>query len=525
MDERQLIAMIPKNGWNQTSSSPSRPLSPNLRKLFPHPTMITRFVSLLLLSLAALCPPGPAASSLFAAPAARPNLVFIYCDDLRWDAMGVVQREQGATARFPWIQTPRLDQLAAESVRFRESFVVTSLCSPGRANVMTSRHGHLTGVVGNQQHLPSNVVTFAQHLRAAGYTTGYFGKWHMRDQRDRPYYDQVASFVGQGRYFDCPLLVNGVETPTKGWVDDVTTDYAARFVAAQPRDRPFFLWLGFKSPHGPRGGENLPPRVKSLYGDAVARPTPNTSRRAIFQAADYDTSKQGVAAPNLEGHRDYFRHVTAIDSCVGTLLDALDRTGRRENTLVIFTSDNGYYLGEHGLGDKRSAYDESLRVPLLVRLPGSNAPRGTVNDALTLNLDHAPTLLDFAGAAPLPAAQGRSLRPLLAGERPADWRTAFFYAYFREAQYPAPTVLAVRTATHKLVTYPGRKDWTEVFDLAADPYEVRNLTGDAALRTRLESVYAAEAQQAEFRWPAGYGPNGEFPPAATKAKSGKKAKQ
>jgi len=487
--------------------------------------MITRFVSPLLLSLAALCFPGPAASSLFAAPAARPNLVFIYCDDLRWDALGVVQREQGAAARFPWLQTPRLDRLAAESVRFRESFVVTSLCSPGRANVMTSRHGHLTGVVGNQQHLPPNVVTFAQHLRAAGYTTGYFGKWHMRDQRDRPHYDQVASFVGQGRYFDCPLLVNGVETPTKGWVDDVTTDYAARFIAAQPRDRPFFLWLGFKSPHGPRGGENLPARVKSLYGDAVARPTPNTSRRAIFQAADYDTSKPGVTAPNLEGHRDYFRHVTAIDSCVGTLLDTLARTGQLENTLVILTSDNGYYLGEHGLGDKRSAYDESLRVPLLIRLPGSNAPRGTVSDALTLNLDHAPTLLDFAGATPLPAAQGRSLRPLLAGERPADWRTAFFYAYFREAQYPAPTVLAVRTATHKLVTYPGRKDWTEVFDLAADPYEVRNLAGDTALRARLESVYAAQAQQAEFRWPAGYGPNGEFPPAATKAKSGKKAKQ
>ena len=468
---------------------------------------------------------GALASPTLAAGISRPNLVFIYCDDLRWDALGVVQREQGASARFPWIQTPRLDRLAAESVRFRESFVVTSLCSPGRANVMTSRHGHLTGVIGNQQHLPDNVVTFAQHLRAAGYTTAYFGKWHMRDQRERPSYDHVASFVGQGRYFDCPLLVNGVETPTKGWVDDVTTDYAARFVAAQPRDRPFFLWLGFKSPHGPRGGDNLPARVKSLYRDDVARPTPNTSRRAIYQAPDSVPSKQGVAAPNAEGHRDYFRHVTAIDTCVGTLLDALERSGRREDTVVIFTSDNGYYLGEHGLGDKRSAYDESLRVPLLIRLPGRDAPHGNINDAMTLNLDYGPTLLDFAGAPPLPSAQGRSLRPLLEGQMPADWRTAFFYAYFREGQYAAPTVLAVRTTTHKLVTYPGRKDWTEVFDLAADPYEVKNLSGDAALRSRLEAVYAVESQKAEFRWPPGYGPNGEFPPAANKAKAGKKAKK
>ncbi len=456
-----------------------------------------------------------------AATTARPNLVFIYCDDLRWDGLGVVQREQGAAARFPWILTPRLDELAAESVRFRESFVVTSLCSPGRANIMTSRHGHLTGIVGNGRHLPDDVATFAQQLRASGYTTAYFGKWHMRDQRTRPHYDRVASFVGQGRYLDCPLLVDGVETPTRGWVDDVTTDYAARFVAGQPRDRPFFLWLGFKSPHGPRGGDNLPERVRSLYAEDTARPTPNTGLKAIYLRGQGPAAEKGTGPASGEGHRDYFRHVTAIDRCVGVLLDALERSGRREDTLVVFTSDNGYYLGEHGLGDKRSAYDESLRVPLLVRLPGARPGGGAVNDALTLNLDIAPTLLDYAGAAPLAGAQGRSLRPLLAGRIPPDWRQAFFYAYFREAQYAVPTVLAVRTATRKLVTYPGRPDWTEVFDLRADPYETRNLAGDAALRSQLEQVFAAESRAAEFRWPAGFGPSGEYPPATAK-KAGKK---
>lgn len=482
------------------------------------PTSLALILTLLALAgarLAAAAAPSPT----------RPNLVFIYCDDLRWDGFGTVQREQGAAARFPWIQTPRLDALAAESVRFRESFVVTSLCSPGRANVMTSRHSHLTGVVGNGQHLPDTAVTFAQHLRAAGYTTGYFGKWHMRDQRTRPHYDQVASFVGQGRYFDCPLLVNGVETPTKGWVDDVTTDYAARFVAAQPRDRPFFLWLGFKSPHGPRGGANLPERVKSLYTDDVSLPVPNAGVKAIYQGSANATAGKAAGPAQNEAHRDYFRHVTAIDSRVGVLLDALEQTGRRENTVVIFTSDNGYYLGEHGLGDKRSAYDESLRVPLLVRLPGRDALRGTVSEAVTLNLDIAPTLLDYAGASPLAGAQGRSLRPLLEGRTPPDWRAAFFYAYYREGQYPVPTVLAVRTKTHKLVTYPGQADWTEVFDLKADPYETRNLAGETRLRAQLEQTMAAESKRAEFRWPPGFGPNGEFPPAATKAKAGKKGKK
>ncbi len=457
----------------------------------------------------------------------RPDIVFVYADDLRWDALGTVQREQGAAGRFPWIQTPHLDRLAAQSVRFRESFVVTSLCSPGRAAVMTSRYGHLTGIIGNGAHLPPETVTFAQHLRTAGYTTAYCGKWHMRDQRDRPHYDYVASFVGQGRYFDCPLLVNGTETPTKGWVDDVTADYAVRFVENQPKEKPFFLWLGFKSPHGPRGGSNLPERVKTLYATDESRPTPNTSLNAIYQRTGTDTDggtlKSKASNPaQAEAHRDYFRHVTALDAALGRLLDSLERSGRAANTLVVLTSDNGYYLGEHGLGDKRSAYDESLRVPLLVRLPGATV-RSASHDAMVLNLDYAPTILDYAGAAPLPGAQGRSLRPLLEGRLPADWRTAFFYEYFREGNFAAPTVLALRTTTHKLTTYPGKQDWTEVFDLTADPFETRNLAAsDPALTARLRTQFDEAAAATAFRWPAGYTAAGAAPEPGAKAKAGKK---
>jgi N-acetylglucosamine-6-sulfatase len=469
-----------------------------------------------------------AAFTLAAAAATpRPNIVFIYADDLRWDTLGVVQREQGDRARFPWLQTPRLDQFATGAIRFRESFVVTSLCSPGRAGVMTSRYGHDTGIIGNGAHLPPDTVTFAKHLRDAGYTTAYCGKWHMRDQRERPHYDYSASFVGQGRYVDCPMIVNGTETPTKGWVDDVSTDFAVRFVEQQPKDKPFFLWLGFKTPHGPRGGENLPDRVKNLYASDHSRPTPNTGLAAIYnqnEASEGPRRGKGETPAQLEGHRDYMRHITAMDSAIGRMLDALERDGRLENTLVIITSDNGYYLGEHGLGDKRSAYDESLRVPLLMRLPGGGSTRSATNDAMVLNVDHGPTILDYAGAAPLPGAQGRSLRPLLEGRTPGEWRSAFFYEYFREANFGAPTLLAVRTTTHKLVTYPGHKDWTEVFDLKRDPYETKNLAaGNPELALKLQAQLEQLGQAAGFRWPPGYGAGGEAPQPAAK-KAGKKKK-
>lgn len=465
-----------------------------------------------------------------AAATPRPNIVFIYADDLRWDTLGVVQREQGERARFPWLQTPNLDRLAAQAVRFRESFVVTSLCSPGRAGVMTSRYGHDTGIIGNGAHLPAETVTFAKQLRDAGYTTAYCGKWHMRDQRERPHYDYAASFVGQGRYVDCPIIFNGTETPTKGWVDDVSTDYAVRFVEQQPKDKPFFLWLGFKTPHGPRGGENLPDRVKNLYAEDHSRPTPNTGLAAIYNrndaAGDAPRKGKGQTPAQLEGHRDFMRHVTAMDAAIGRMLAALERGGRLENTLVIVTSDNGYYLGEHGLGDKRSAYEESLRVPLLVRMPGGTSNRGAVNDAMVLNLDHGPTILDFAGAAPLPGAQGRSLRPVLEGRTPGDWRTAFFYEYFREGNFNAPTVLAVRTATHKLVTYPGHKDWTEVFDVKADPYETKNLAqADPALAGNLQAQLDQVAKASGFRWPAGYSADGDSAARPTAEKSAKKKKK
>ena len=438
-----------------------------------------------------------------AADQQRPNIVFFYADDWRWDALGVVQKEQGDKARFPWLETPRLDKMAQESVRFRNSFVVNSLCSPGRACVLTSRYSHLNGIIGNQQPLPAGTITFGNRLQDAGYNTGYCGKFHLDSQRDRPGFDYVASFIGQGRYNNCPILFNGREIPTKGWVDDVSTDYAIKFIDQQKKEKPFFLWLGFKSPHGPRGGQSLPEQYRELYAGKESRSVPNLDVPAIFNeqpTTGGDRNPRGDGR-QFEAHRAYMQHITAIDTCVGRVLDALAAAGQADNTIVIVASDNGYYLGEHKLGDKRSAYEESLRTPLLVHLPGKSAKRGTTSDAMVLNIDYAPTILDFAGAKPLPDTQGRSLRAVAEGDKPSDWRKSFFYEYFKEAKFASPTVLAYRTENQKLITYPGHDEWTEVFDLAADPYELKNLVANKALHEQLSKDMKTAQDALQFRMP------------------------
>ncbi|HEX5471351.1 MAG TPA: sulfatase-like hydrolase/transferase, partial [Lacipirellulaceae bacterium] len=180
----------------------------------------------------------------------RPNIVFIYADDWRWDCLGVVQREEGDKARFPWLETPRLDKFAEQAVRFRQSFVVNSLCSPGRACVLTGQYSHINGIVDNKTPMSATTPTVGTRLRDAGYNTAYCGKFHMDSQRTRPGFDYIASFIGQGQYNDCPFMLDGKLTSTKGWVDDISTDYAIKFLKQQTKDKPFFLWLGFKSPHG-----------------------------------------------------------------------------------------------------------------------------------------------------------------------------------------------------------------------------------------------------------------------------------
>ena len=456
--------------------------------------------------LSALAAAFALVASAFAATPHRPNLLLVFTDDQRWDAMSVVQREQGESARFPWLRTPHMDRLAAEGVRFRNAFVTLSLCAPSRAVFLTGRYNHLNGVANNHTPFPADSVTHSTLLRAAGYTTAYIGKWHMGNQSGkRPGFDYSASFIGQGRYVDCPIEVNGVPTPSKGWVDDVTTDYAIRFMR-EHRERPFAVMLGYKATHGPF---DPPERARERFAGEQARPVPNLASRAIYRGPADEPATAAKGGTNL----GYFRCISAADDNLGRLLGALDELGLADDTVVVFSSDNGYYLGEHGLGDKRSIYEESLRIPILARYPRA-FPKGRVVDEMVLNLDLAPTWLDLAGLPASPAMQGRSWRQLAEGKSTA-WRTAFLAQYFQENSYPTtPTVVGVRTAAAKLIRYPGRDEWTELFDLTADPYETRNLARDpahAALLARMNTEFDREAKAVGYLIPDYADKPGEAP--------------
>jgi len=421
---------------------------------------------------------APAVTGAVAGADQRTNILLIVTDDQRWDQLGVVQRELGNDARFPFLQTPRLDALAGEGMRFRNAFVTTSLCSPSRSAILTGQYNHTNGIIDNATPF-SPRPTWATALQAAGYTTAFIGKWHHgEEQWDRPGFDYIATFRGQGPYEAATFKINNewINTGTAGYVDARSVDFAIDFLQDRGNE-PFAMMIGFKAVHEP-----FTPMAEHAgdYAEERIRPSPNWDAAAPWK------ERAPVRVPrrprNPPAYMDILRSINGIDQNVGRLLDALDELGLAGNTVVMFTSDNGFYLGEHQLGDKRSAYEESMRVPLIVRWPGV-VDAGAVSDELVLNLDIAPTILDIAGAEPGDVMQGASLQPLLSGQ-PVPWRQAFLYEYWQENESwkspripRTPSILAVRTPTHKLVTYPDFPNWTQLFDLEADPYEIRNLVG------------------------------------------------
>ncbi len=453
----------------------------------------------------------------------KPNFVYVFTDDQRWDALGVVQKEQGEKGRFPWLKTPHLDRLANEGLRFRNAFVVNSLCAPSRASLVTGQYGHRNGVTNNHTPHPEGNLSLAALLRPAGYVSGYFGKWHHGNQSGkRPGFDTSASFVGQGVYFDCPIEVDGVKTPSEGFVDDVTTEYAANFIKAN-KDKPFLMILGLKTCHGPF---TPPPRHAQAYEGALARNVPNYGVPAIYSPAGPNGAKgKATDAQEVPTNLGMFRGINGVDDNVGKLLKVLDDLKLTEDTVFVFSSDNGYYLGEHNLGDKRTAYEEALRIPMLVRYPRA-VKAGRTDDRMVLNIDPAATFLELAGQ-PVPAAmQGRSWKPLMEGREDTAWRDSFFYCYFFEKGFAnVPMTTAVRTTDAKLIKYPGHDEWTEVFDLKADPYEVKNLAADPAyaeLRQRLEAEYVKQLKAIEFTIPEFADKPSAAGDSAGKKKSGKK---
>lgn len=465
---------------------------------------IIQFASIVLMSLAGCFVDSPSVTA-----DERPNFLFIYADDHRYDALSVVQTEQGERGRFPWFETPNMDRIAKEGIRFRNAFVVSSLCAPSRAAFLTGRYNHLNGIASNFRPFPLDSVTHATILRQNGYKTGYIGKWHMDSQRERPGFDYHASYIGHARYVDPTFIVNGVDVPKSGWIDDIATDYAIDFMKGEAAsEKPWSLVVGFKSPHGPF---TPPERASERFTDKKARAVPNLASPAPYSKRSLNRTEQvDKNATEVPASLEYMRCISGIDDCVGRLLNTLDELKLADNTIVIYTSDNGFYLGEHGLGDKRSAYDESLRIPFLVRLPKRmQALESRLVDDMVLNIDLAPTLLDFAGIPVPPTMQGKSWKSLVTptkSDSNTPFRESWLYEYFAEKQRSSdvPDITAVRTKNAKLILYSGHPEWSELFDLSRDPFETVNLFNKPEaieLQKQLESEHATLLKETDYRVP------------------------
>lgn len=428
----------------------------------------------------------------------RPNFVFILIDDLRWDAL--------SSTGQPFARTPSIDRLAREGLLFSNAFVTTSLCSPSRASFLTGLYAHSHGVRTNEnQEIDPNLPTFATELRAAGYETAFIGKWHMRNTAGpRPGFDYWLSFLGQGVYLDPELNENGHSFKADGYTTDLLTQYAIDFLK-RPRDKPFCLCLWHKAVHS----DCIPAeRHQHLYAGVRLAEPPNYRdtfegkpnwQRALAQSRGWGRSVSSRAAPasiapdpwrakNPEA-LNYYRTLAAVDDSVGQVLARLEESGALDNTWVVFAGDNGFFQGEHRRMDKRMAYEESIRIPLLVRGPGVRESGRRV-DQIVLNIDLAPTFLDLAGSTPSPSMQGRSLRPLFERAK-TPWRKSFLYEYWKEAWLPGvPSMIGVRTDRWKYVRYPDLRDIDELYDLERDPHELHNLAEDAASAEQLGRMRA-----------------------------------
>ena len=438
---------------------------------------------------------------------ARPrNVIFVLVDDLRFDMLGVTGH--------PWIETPNLDALAKSGVQLRNAFVTTALCSPSRASILTGQYAHRHRVVDNNNPVPPGTTFFPQYLRKAGYDTAFIGKWHMGGESDAPQpgFDRWVSFRGQGTYLPSKngLNVDGKRVPQRGYITDELTDYAVDWLKGRSASRPFFLYLSHKAVHA----EFVPAeRHQGRYSAKPFTPpktmadTPENYEGKPMWVRDQRNSWHGVDFPyhsdlNIaEYYKRYAETLLAVDDSIGRIVALLRERGLLDSTIVMFMGDNGFAFGEHGLIDKRTAYEASMRVPLL--LSGGGLPAGTFVDEVVANIDIAPTVLDAAGIAaavsnepgggqrtPPSIMDGTSFLPLAQGRR-IPWRDTLLYEYYWERNFPqTPAMHALRGAQYKYIRYYGIWDTDELYDLQADPLETRNLIRDPAHRevvTRLNA--------------------------------------
>lgn len=465
------------------------------------------------------------AATRAAAADKRPNILFIMTDDHAAHAIGCY----GSVVN----KTPNFDRLASGGMRFDNCFVTNSICTPSRAVILTGKYSHLNGVP-NFNRLDGSQPTLSKYLQVAGYHTGIVGKWHLGS--DPTGFNYWEILPGQGRYFD-PVFYDANRTRTiKGYVTNVIADLSIEFLENRPKDKPFFLMCHHKAPHRAWQPEEkyrtefankIIPEPLTLRDDYATRTDAiHENRQRVFDDMTRNDLKleppadlKGEARQKwlaekpteveievngqkrtLQGEelnawkyqrymQDYLACVQSVDDSIGRLLDYLDAHHLADNTIVVYTSDQGFYLGDHGMYDKRFMYEEALRTPLIVRWPGHTRP-GSVQKALSLNLDFAPTFLDAAGA-PVPAdLQGRSLVPLLEGQVPGVWRTGIYYRYYHDpGHHNTGAHYGIRTATHKLI-YFWKKDQWEMYDLTQDPHELHNLYSDPAQKETVEQLKA-----------------------------------
>jgi arylsulfatase A-like enzyme len=404
-----------------------------------------------------------------------PNFVFFLTDDQRWDAMSCAGNEI--------LKTPNMDRIAAEGIRFENMFVTTSLCGPSRASFLTGKYVHNHGVRRNGGELSLDQRTFPEVLKAAGYETAFIGKWHNNDLGKGRGFDYTFGFKGQGRYHNPVISENfGPEKEYEGHVTDILTDYAIEFLERE-HERPFCLLLWFKAPHR----SWLPAkRFEDLYKDIkIPEPStfhdsyegrPNAVKNADMKIGDFDD------VPDLDTFlKNYYRTLAGVDENVGRVLDALDRLGFTKDTMVIYSGDNGFFLGEHHFFDKRLMYEHSIRVPLLVRYPKMIRP-GITNSEMVLNVDVGPTILDLAGVEIPEDVDGQSMKPLLQGKG-IPWRKDFLYEYY---EYPAVHMVrknrGIRTNRWKYIHYFEDPEEFELYDIQNDPEEMNNLYANPAYR-------------------------------------------
>jgi arylsulfatase A-like enzyme len=452
----------------------------------------------------------------FVLAAERPNVVFIFSDDHAAHALGAYG---GQLAKLD--PTPHLDQLAAQGMRFSRAFVTNSICTPSRATLLTGKYSHHNGVPVFNPIDPKQPV-FTTALQQAGYHTAIIGKWHLGT--DPVGFDDWEILPGQGAYWNPMLYTAQGKRKYEGHTSQVITDLAIQRLETFGKQEPFFLMVHHKAPH--RNWQPAPqhaakykdltiPEPETLFDDYATRGDGlRTQQQSIARDLNRTDLKQDPP-PGLSGDdltrwkyqrymQDYLACVQGVDDSVGQIVKWLDEHGLKDNTVVFYTSDQGFYLGEHGMYDKRFMYEESLRVPLIVRWPKVIKP-GTVSDAMVNNCDFAPTLLDLAGA-PVPAdMQGRSLVPLFRGEQPADWRKAVYYRYYHDpGHHNTRAHYGIRTATHKLIYFWKQNQW-ECFDLAKDPNELNNLANEpqsaelvAKLKEQLQAIKKEVGDEDQF---------------------------